>query len=171
MVTREEVVARRQKATDAEIKRVQDICRNVVRSYCNSNKGLQWLAPHVEQQDLVQDCLVGWLEGKNIYYTLQMKCRSLMPINNVTYRKDPDKKISFVEFDESLFASDDDIYNKLLAQDAMDKIKDEKIKFILDAFYILEMSGPEIAKVFDMPKSTVTSLRARGVRIMKGEEI
>lgn len=167
MTTREEVVERRRGATVKEIRRVQEICRAAVNSYYGKS-ALQYVAPFVEKEDLVQDCLIGWLEGKDIYRTLQMKARSLMPLNNVTYNKGEEQQVSFVEFDERSFERDNDVYTKLIAKEYLDKL-DSRTRFIMEAYYVVGMTDPEIGDILDLTKARINQLRAKGLQTMRGE--
>lgn len=170
MTTREEVIERRRGASDKDIRRVMEICRSAVNRYYGRS-ALQYVAPHVDKEDLAQDCIIGWLEGKDIYMTLLMKARSLMPINNVTYAKGKTDPVSFVEFDEANFETDTDMYTKVLAQECMDKIEDGRIRFVLEAYYIMEMTLAEIADILELSsRASVHYLRERGLSIIRGEK-
>lgn len=168
MTTREEIIEKRRGATVKEIKRVQEICRSVVNTHYR-NSALPFLAPHVEREDLEQECLIAWLKGENIYTALGDIVRRYMPLDHRAYAKGAEQ-VSFVEYDDNNFERNTDVYAKIMATELLESLTDPRIRFILESYFIMEMTLREISEITGIPIPTVQKLRDKGIMQLKGEE-
>jgi len=179
MKTQEEVQAERREATADEIRTVYEQVRRVVYNFYTT-RAIQNITPHIAHEDLVQECMIGWLEGQDIYRVLLDKYRELMPYSRYYHRvsrrkPEPVRLTPFVDAD--IMPSDPLPEPQIIRQmdiadflKRLDDVDDSRIKTILELKYYYGMSLREMEEILDLKKSHIATLHNKGLEILKGDE-
>ena len=179
MKTQEEVQAERRQAEPGVIREVYEQIRRMVFNFYTV-RGIQNIAPHIEQEDLIQECMIGWLEGQDVTQVLLEKYRSLMPYSANYYKAHRRKvqPVHMIAYEDANILPDDPlpeariITHMDLAElmKRLDNVTDSRIKTVLELKYYYGMSLREMEQIMELKKSQIANLHNEGLEILRREE-
>ena len=150
--------------TEREIAIAYSVARRIAASFMTPER-IALYRPHMEMEDYIQEGVLGWLEGKDIYRAIVTAYRKDSP---VTWwrRAKGDKEPSFVPLQDDALLEDptDNIARSEQRMDAekilalLDNIEDDTKRFAVCANLYFGMSLRQIAEVLGSTHETVRKM-------------
>jgi len=138
--------------SEEEVKQAYVDARRIAQSIMRRFSGSHQL---VSVEDFVQDGMLGWLEGKSMYYSMIDSFRKQAMISNHSYKKRGIKEPDLTSFNEDMHSNVNDSpvheWDTLIdAQKVLERVrqvKDDAQQFALLGYLYFDMSLREIGDI------------------------
>jgi DNA-directed RNA polymerase specialized sigma subunit len=140
--------------TDEEVEQAYNVARKLARYVMRRTAGCRQL---VSFEDFVQDGMLGWLEGKDMFFAMIDAFRKQAMMSNYSYKKKGMKEPGLTSFDEMMHSTEvenptHEWDKQIDAQKVLKRIQgitDEATKFALLGYLYFGMSLREIAEILE----------------------
>ncbi len=128
--------------------------------------------PHMDVEDYVQEAMIGWFQGRNIYYAMISAFRKAAPLSLHTFKARGGTAIPhFVAFDETYGEAthvnlEDKIDQRRVTQ-LIEEIDEERVQFVIKAMFYMGMSAVEISEILQCSRAWVYVLREKGLQQLR----
>ena len=162
--------------TDKQIEEAYRIARIIAKRFCATH-----FIAHLDVEDYVQEGVLGWLEGRNIYHAIIDAFRNAAPIDKMMYKPGmhiPEMVHYGVHVPESIgkaisYDPTNAMEDFIDSRDMIDKILDfthqlpEKVQFCVLGSYYYGLTLADIAEIMGVNIRFVSEWRKEGVECLK----
>ena len=161
--------------TDLEIKEAYRISKMIARNFTRNHH-----IAFLDLEDYIQEGVMGWLEGRNIYHAIIDAFRKAAPIDKMAYRPGmeiPETVHFGIHLPEQLSQMSHDpistLEKELDSKDLIDQILDathqlpEKIQFCVLGSYYYGMTLSEVGDTLGVTVGMVSRWRTEGVSFLR----